>query len=80
MTAKTNPNPQNLTAVVRVRMEVEVTVGTWGAENNFVSLRDQAIRESVQQLDNVLRKHPSSIRIVGAPKSMSVTLNGDFKE
>ncbi|RVD78203.1 hypothetical protein [Pseudomonas koreensis] len=67
-----------ISATVRVRMEVEVTIGSWGAGESFDSLRETAIREAKQKMNNVLAKS-SGCRMVGEAKSMHVILEGEIK-
>lgn len=63
-------------ATVRVRMEVEVTVGVWNATETFEGLAQQASKEAVQKLTNNLQKGSISkdVRIIGEPTSMHVVL------
>jgi hypothetical protein len=67
-----------VSATVRVKLVVEVTVGNWGADATFLNLRDQATREAKQQLQSVINKNSSSIKIISA-ESMYVTLEGEIK-
>lgn len=63
-------------ASVRVTLQVEVTVGTWGSAESFNTLRDIAVREAKQKLNNVLDR--KGCRIVGEPVAMHVILQGDM--
>jgi hypothetical protein len=78
ITTKVSPNPENLTATIRVRLVVEVTVGNWDASNTFMNLREQATREAKQQLESVIQKACSSVRII-SQKSMHVALVGEVE-
>lgn len=70
----------SLSATIRVRVEVEVIVGNWDASTSFESLREQASREAKQQVQSVIHKSGSSMRVVGDPKSMHVVLSGDLDQ
>lgn len=67
-----------ISASVSIRMEVEVTVGSWGASSSFASLREQAMKEATQALTNHFQ-NKSNMRVVGKPKSMRVILKGDLE-
>lgn len=67
-------------ATVRVRLEVEVTVGIWDSSASFESLAQQASREAERILSRKIEgaRTGGTFRIVGAPKSMHVILVGDI--
>lgn len=67
-------------ATVRVRMEVEVTVGVWNSTETFEGLAQQACKEATAALRNTISKTSNShnYRLVGEPTSMHVILNGDL--
>jgi len=69
----------SVSAVVRIRLVVEVTVGNWGGGSSFVELREQATREAKQQMKNVINNAASSIQIISA-QSMHVKLVGEVSE
>jgi hypothetical protein len=66
-----------VSAIVRVRLEVEVTLGSWGAGESFESLRETATREAKQKMGGIPRS--SGCRLIGEPKSMHVILEGEIK-
>lgn len=65
----------NLTASVRVRLEVEVTVGTYGGNSTFASVHAQAIQEAKQCLKNGV--NGQRIRVVGEPIALHVVMKGE---
>lgn len=67
-----------VSATVRVRMEVEVTLGSWGYGESFESLRETATREAKQKMGGILSR-ASGCRLIGEPKSMHVILEGEIK-
>lgn len=67
----------SISATVKVRMEVEVTIGNWGAGESFEGLRETAIRESKQIVESAFFKKPGC-RIIGEPKTMHVILEGEM--
>lgn len=73
-----NPDDK-ISASVSIRIEVEVTVGNWGAASSFASLREQAMKEATHALSNHLQTK-GNMRVVGKPTSMRVTLKGDLGE
>lgn len=64
-------------ATVRVRLEVEVTLGTWDTKTSFADLRTQAMREAEQRMRNLTDK-ARDVQMVGKPLSMRVTMTGDL--
>ena len=61
-----------MSAVARIRVEVEVTVGSWSEEATFATLKDQVKREGVQIIRNALKDKG---RIIGEPKCTFVVVN-----
>ena len=62
-----------VSASVRVKMTVEVVVGSWEAAQPFEMLHKQAVREAHNALVNALtRAQCGNIKIVGEPATMSV--------
>ena len=68
----------NISATVKVRLEIEVTIGNWSGGETFEALREAAIRESKQKILNVFA-NAGGCRIVGEPKSIHVSLEGEIK-
>lgn len=67
---------KNISAAVKVTLQVEVHVGSWAPQETFEGLREQAIREAKAKLHRLIDKN--GCRIVGEPKSMSVVLEGEL--
>lgn len=61
-----------MSAVARIRVEVEVTVGSWSEEATFSTLKDQVKREGIQIIRNALLGKGS---VVGEPKCLFVVVN-----
>lgn len=55
---------------VRAKVTVDIYVGTWGGNSNFLDLHQTAQREAVTALHNKLG---SGMTIVGEPKIVFVT-------
>jgi len=55
---------------VRLRVEVEVEVGTWSEKTNFDELEEQVTREGIQIIRSRLASAEHKCRIVG-PMSLS---------
>jgi hypothetical protein len=68
----------NISATVKVRLEIEVTIGNWSGGETFEGLRDLAIRESKQKVFNAFA-NAAGCRIIGEPKSINVSLEGEIK-
>ncbi len=67
----------NVSASVRVTLQVDVYVGNWSGQESFAGLREQAIREAKQKLASTLAKQGVEMRIVGDPVAMHVIMQGE---
>lgn len=61
-------------ASARVKLEVEVTVGSaWGEDCSIKQVYDQAAREAIGKLEHACQKSEThGIRIVGEPQIVAV--------
>lgn len=55
----------NSSVVMRARVEIEITVGTWSDDTNLRDLRAQIRREAEQTIRGKLGN--DGVRIIGAP-------------
>jgi len=67
---------KNISAVVKVKLEVEVTVGSWSPKETFEGLRKQAGREAKNRLTGLVGN--SGCRVLSEPVALSVTLDGEL--
>lgn len=67
---------KNISAVVKVTLQVEVTVGHWSAKETFEGLRAQAIREAKARLCGLVDN--KGCRVLAEPVAMSVSLEGEL--
>ena len=65
---ETRQEEDKISATVRVRMVVDVTVGSWGASASFASLREQAIREAKQKMNHIIAKADTRDAVVVSAK------------
>lgn len=80
MTDQKRNEENKTTASVRVRVVVDVTVGSWGAASSFAELREQAIKEAKQKMQNVIiRAETRDLSVVSAT-AMHVHLKGELDE
>lgn len=68
---------ENISASVRVTLQVDVYVGNWSGKESFEGLREQAIREAKQKLSNTLAKQGGEMKVVGEPLAMHVIMKGE---
>jgi hypothetical protein len=68
-----------ISATVRVRMVVDVTVGNWGASASFATLREQAVREAKQKLQTILVRADTRDAVVVSAQAMHVVLKGEVE-
>jgi hypothetical protein len=54
-----------ISTVVRAQVTLDIYVGTWGGNSNFVDLHETAQREALQQLTHKLGH---GLKVVGKPK------------
>lgn len=66
-------------ASVRVRMEVEVSVGVWNDTETFGGLAQQAAKEAEQKMFDICGR-ARDVRVVGKPKSMHVVLAAELEQ
>ncbi|ABL96754.1 hypothetical protein BcepF1.023 [Burkholderia phage BcepF1] len=59
-----------MSVTARIRVEVEVTVGTWGQKNTVADMVEVAKQEGTQKLSNMIYKGGG--KIVGEPKVILV--------
>jgi hypothetical protein len=59
-----------ISTVVRAEVTLDIYVGTWGGNSNFVDLHEVAQREAIQQL---ACKLGHGLTVVGKPKIKFVT-------
>jgi len=59
-----------MSATARIRVEVEVTVGSWSEAATFAETKDQVKREGLQIIRNALAEKGG--RIIGEPKCLFV--------
>lgn len=65
-------NPKNVGASARIRVEVEIDApGNYGGDWTVAELLDQAGREAVVKLENMLREKGG--RIIGTPQVLLLT-------
>lgn len=68
-----------ISASVRVRLVVDVTVGSWGASSSFATLREQAIREAKQKMQTILVRADTRDAVVVSSTAMHVVLKGEVE-
>lgn len=61
-----------MSAVARIRVEVEVTVGSWNESATFAELKDQVKREGTQIVRAALE---GKGRIIGEPKCLFLVVH-----
>jgi hypothetical protein len=67
-------------ATAKIQVTVEVDAGSsWGPDCTVAQVRDQAGRESLLRLKNILSQSKTDIRIVGEPKVIAV-MHGETKD
>lgn len=76
---ETRQQEDKISASVRVRMVVDVTVGSWGASASFASLREQAIREAKQKMQTILVRADTRDAVLVSTSAMHVVLQGEVE-
>jgi len=76
---ETRQQEDKISATVRVRLVVDVTVGSWGASASFASLREQAIREAKQKMNHIIAKANTRDAFVVSATAMRVGLKGEVE-
>lgn len=76
---ETRQKEDQISATVRVRLVVDVTVGNWGASSSFASLREQAIKEAKQKMSHIFQKSGTSDANLVSATSMQVVLKGEVE-
>ncbi|WP_443698616.1 hypothetical protein [Pseudomonas sp.] len=76
---ETRQEEDKISATVRVRMVVDVTVGSWGASASFASLREQAIREAKQKMNHIIAKADTRDAVVVSATAVHVGLKGEVE-
>ena len=74
---ETRQQEDKISATVRVRLVVDVTVGNWGASASFASLREQAVKEAKQKMSNILIKSNDRDANIVSAQAMHVHLKGE---
>lgn len=64
-------NKPKISTTVRAQVTVDIYVGTWGGNSDFLGLHQVAKREAAQTIQN--RLNDCGLKIVGEPKMMFVT-------
>lgn len=68
-----------ISATVRVRLVVDVTVGSWGASASFATLREQAIREAKQKFQTIMVRADTRDAVLVSANAMHVVLKGEVE-
>lgn len=76
---ETRQQEDKISASVRVRMVVDVTVGSWGASASFASLREQAIREAKQKMQTIFVRAETRDAVLVSASAMHVVLKGEVE-
>ena len=77
--AEVRREQDKISATVRVRMVIDVTVGSWGASGSFATLREQAIREAKQKMQTILVRADTRDAVLVSTSAMHVVLKGEVE-
>lgn len=66
-------------ATIKVRIEVEVTVGNWNTTDSFASLNETAQREAMSKLRRLVGGN-ADIHVITEPVALSAVLNLDLRK